>query len=158
MDKLLNKINMIGGFIITILTAVLGEYWFLFAGFLVLNLLDYVTGWIKARFYNKNESSVVGAKGILKKVWYWVVIGIAFYMSFSFVEIGKLLSIDISLNFIVLFGWFTLAAYCINEIRSVFENLIEMNVNIPKWIIKGLEIAENAVEKTANEQIKINDD
>lgn len=158
MEKLINKINIIGGLIVTVLTGLLGKYWFLFVGFLILNLLDYVTGWIKARFYNKNENSAVGAKGILKKVWYWVVIGIAFYMSFSFVEIGELLKIDISLNFVVLFGWFTLAAYCINEIRSVFENLIEMNVNIPNWIIKGLEIAERAVDKAANEKIKINED
>lgn len=62
-----DKINMIYGLIATIGAALFGEYWFLFAGFLILNVIDYATGYCKARFYKKNESSAIGAKGILKK-------------------------------------------------------------------------------------------
>ena len=64
-----DKINMIYGLIATIGAALFGEYWFLFAGFLILNVIDYATGYCKARFYKKNESSAIGAKGIFKKVW-----------------------------------------------------------------------------------------
>ena len=82
--KEFDKINMIYGAVAAVGVAIFGKYWFLFAGFLILNLVDYVTGYCKARFYNKNESSAVGAKGIFKKVWYWIVIGIAFFIATCF--------------------------------------------------------------------------
>ena len=59
-----DKVNMFYGLIATIGAAVFGKYWFLFFGFLVLNVADYGTGWWKAKHYKKNESSAVGAKGI----------------------------------------------------------------------------------------------
>lgn len=135
-----DKVNMFYGAIATVGVAVFGKYWFLFAGFLLMNVVDYGTGWIKAKFYNKNESSAIGAKGVLKKVCYWVVIGIAFFISFCFIDMGEMLGIDLS--FVQLFGWFTLATYLINEVRSILENLIEMNVKIPAFLIAGLDITE----------------
>ena len=140
MIKGFDKVNMIYGVIATVGVAIFGKYWFLFAGFLLMNIIDYVTGWCKAKFYNKNESSAIGAKGVLKKVWYWLVIGIAFFISFCFIDMGQLLGIDLS--FVQLFGWFTLASYLVNEIRSILENLVEMKVNVPAFLVKGLAITE----------------
>ena len=139
-----DKINMIYGLIATIGAALFGEYWFLFAGFLILNVIDYATGYCKARFYKKNESSAIGAKGILKKVWYWIVIGMAFFVSMSFVHMGEI--IGINLSFVQLFGWFTLATYLINEVRSILENLVEMNVNVPQFLLAGLDITQKLLD------------
>lgn len=139
-----SKTNVIYGAIATFCTAIFGKYWFLFIGFLILNFVDYATGWIKAKYFKKNESSAIGAKGILKKVMYWCVIGIAFFISVAFVELGGLLSID--LGFVVLFGYFTLATYLINEIRSILENFVEMGVNVPTFLVQGLEVASQKVE------------
>lgn len=146
--KGLEKVNMFYGLIATIGVSILGEYWFLFAGLLVCNIVDYLTGWVKSRFYNHNESSVTGAKGVLKKVSYWLVIGLAFYVSFAFVKMGELLNIN--LNFVIMFGWFTLASYLVNEIRSILENLIEMHVSMPDWLMKGLEITNKLVDAKMN--------
>ena len=140
----LDKVNMIYGLIATIGVALFGKYWFLFAGFLILNVIDYVTGYCKAKFYNKNESSAIGAKGIVKKVWYWVVIGLAFFISTCFVYMGETIGIDLS--FVQLFGWFTLATYLINEIRSILENLVEMNVNVPAFLIAGLAVTQKLLD------------
>lgn len=140
----LDKINMIYGLIATIGVALFGKYWFLFAGFLILNVIDYVTGYCKAKFYNKNESSAIGAKGIVKKVWYWVVIGLAFFISTCFVYMGETIGVDLS--FVQLFGWFTLATYLINEIRSILENLVEMNVKVPQFLIAGLDITQKLLD------------
>ena len=139
-----DKINMIYGLIATIGVTIFGKYWFLFAGFLILNVVDYITGYCKARFYKKNESSAVGAKGILKKVWYWVVIGLAFFISNCFVTMGGV--IGVRLEFVLLFGWFTLATYLINEIRSILENLVEMNVKVPQFLIAGLDITQKLLD------------
>jgi len=115
-----------------------------FFGFLVLNAVDYITGYCKAKFYKKNESSAIGAKGILKKVWYWIVIGMAFFVSMSFVHMGEI--IGINLSFVQLFGWFTLATYLINEIRSILENLVEMNVRVPAFLIAGLDVTQKLLD------------
>lgn len=146
-----DKINMFYGLIATIGVAIFGKYWFLFAGFLVMNVIDYVTGYCKAKFYNKNESSAIGAKGILKKVFYWVVIGLAFFISFCFVGMGE--TIGVNLSFVQLFGWFTLATYLINEIRSILENLVEMNVKVPVFLVTGLAVAEKLLEAKTNHDV-----
>lgn len=146
--KVIDKVNVIYGVAVTFLAAIFGKYWFLFAGFLLLNIADYITGWIKAKFYVKNESSAIGAKGIFKKVSYWLVIGIAFYISFCFVHMGDI--IEINLSFMQLFGWFTLATYLINEIRSILENLVQMNVKVPDFLISGLEITQKLLDTKAN--------
>ena len=146
-----DKVNMFYGVIATIGVAVFGKYWFLFAGFLLLNVVDYFTGWYKARFYNKNESSSIGAKGVAKKVFYWVVIGIAFFVAHCFVYMGEI--VGINLGFVSLFGWFTLATYLINEVRSILENLVEINVKVPAFLVKGLAVAQKLLDaKTENNE------
>ena len=150
--KVFDKVNMIYGMIATIGVAIFGKYWFLFAGFLALNLVDYLTGWCKARFYRKNESSAVGAKGIFKKVWYWVVIGMAFFVAYSFTYMGEV--VGINLSFVQLFGWFTLATYLINEIRSILENLVEMDVKVPAFLIAGLDISQKLLDARTDQDVK----
>lgn len=147
------KVNMIYGAIAAVGTAIFGKYWFLFAGFLLMNVIDYMTGYCKAKFYNKNESSAIGAKGIFKKVWYWVVIGIAFFVAFCFTYMGEIIGIDLS--FVQWFGWFTLASYLVNEIRSILENCVEMNVNVPAFLIKGMAVTEKLLEAKTNESEEI---
>lgn len=150
--KEFDKINMIYGLIATVGVAIFGKYWFLFAGFLMMNIIDYITGYCKAKFYNKNESSSIGAKGIFKKVFYWIVIGLAFFISFCFVDMGN--TIGVNLSFVQLFGWFTLATYLINEIRSILENMVEMNVKVPQFLVIGLDVAEKLLESKTKQKEK----
>lgn len=142
--KEFDKINVIYGAVATVGVAIFGKYWFLFAGFLILNMIDYATGYCKAKFYEKNESSAIGAKGIVKKVWYWVVIGLAFFISYCFIYMGELIGIELS--FMQLFGWFTLATYLVNEIRSILENLVQMNVRVPGFLIAGLAVTQKLID------------
>lgn len=150
MKVLTEKCNLIYGGIVTVLSAVFGKYWYLFAGFLLLNIVDYVSGLVYAKFYAKKVSSAVGAKGVWKKVSYWIVIAIAFYISFAFVQMGEVLGIN--LQYAQMIGWFTLATYLINEMRSVTENLVKMDVKIPGFLTKGLDIAEKMTQDKAKEE------
>lgn len=153
MEEIFNPINIVCGVIVAGLTAVFGQYWFLFAGFLAFNIADWLTGWYLARV-KKRESSKVGAKGILKKVLYWLVVLTAFFISYSFMLMGDIIGVD--LGFCVGLGWFVLASYLVNEIRSVLENVVELGVDVPDFLIKGLEIANNAIDRALDE--KSNDD
>lgn len=149
MEKIINKINLIWGGFVTLMAGIFGEFWFLFAAFLALNIIDYVSGTLKSRF-TKTESSNKGFKGICKKVGYWVIIGVAFFIPMCFIHIGEIAGVN--LEFVTLMGWFTLATFIINEIRSVFENLAEIGCDIPSFLIKGLEVIAEKIEKSADDK------
>ncbi len=144
MEKILHKVNLIGGAVVALLSGIFGEYWYLFCAFLVLNAVDYVTGILKAKCFNA-ENSMKGLKGIIKKLGYWICIAIAFFVAICFENMGTVLEIDLA--FTHLFGWFTLATFIINEIRSILENLVLMEVEVPTFLIKGLEVASIMASK-----------
>jgi toxin secretion/phage lysis holin len=150
MSRLMEQANICGGACAMVLVGVFGQYWFLFIGFLVLNVVDWLSGW-QVAVMNHKSSSAIGAKGVLKKVWYWVIIGIAFFIGFSFEEMGAKLGIP--LGFMPLIGWFVLANYLVNEIRSIVENLVLMGVTIPDYFIKGLDVSARLIEQTADAKI-----
>lgn len=141
--EIINKVNLIGGGIIAVFSTLFGQYWFLFAGLIVFNVVDWLTGWYYARL-NNLESSKVGAKGVIKKVGYWIIIGIAFYISYAFAKLGEIIGID--LKFTIGIGWFVLANYLVNELRSILENAVKLGWNAPNFLVKGLEIADKAIE------------
>lgn len=147
--KFVDKYNIIVGGIVAVATAVFGVYWYIFAGYLLLNVLDWLTGWYKARRLSK-EDSKVGLKGILKKMGYWVIILVAFLMPALFINLGQDL-LGINLDFLLLLGWFTLACLLVNEIRSILENLVECGYNVPAFLVKGLAVTEKLLNAKAEE-------
>ena len=136
--------NAITGAIIAFLTFIFGEHWILFALFLLFNVVDFITGWMKSRL-NKKENSAKGLTGVLKKLGYWIMIMISFSASVLFIEIGNTLGIDLGIT--TLLGWFVLASLAINELRSIVENLVEAGYNIPNVLTKGLEVADKMINK-----------
>lgn len=144
--KVVDFANVAYGIVIGLLTFIFGEHWLLFAGFLVLNLIDWLTGYYKSHYLGI-ESSAEGAKGIVKKVWYWVVVGISFFVAHSFVEMGEI--VGVRLDFVIMFGWLTLAMYLVNEIRSILENLVEIGVEVPFFLVKGLDVTKKILEAQA---------
>lgn len=147
--KIMDAYNMIVGFFIAILTMIFGEHWFIFAAFLLLNVIDWLTGWMKARI-NKKENSVKGWRGVLKKLGYWLMILVAFLSSAVFVEIGKTLNVDLAVT--ALLGYFVIASLIVNEIRSILENFVEAGFDVPVILVKGLEVADRVVNQTDQEE------
>ena len=141
--------NFVVGMVVTIMTAVFGVYWYIFAAYMFFNIADWLTGWYKSR-KNKKESSSVGLKGALKKLGYWIIIAVAFLMSTVFVHLGKDI-LGINLDFLMMIGWFTLACLMVNEVRSILENLVESGYNIPAVLINGLEIADKMINKESGD-------
>lgn len=143
-NAIIDWYNAIVGTVIAVLSYVLGEHWILFVAFLLLNVADWLTGWMKSRI-NKKENSVAGWKGVLKKLGYWLMVAVAFGASAVFIEIGR--TIGINLGVTTLLGWFVLASLLINEIRSIIENFVEAGFNVPKILTKGLEVADKIVNQ-----------
>ena len=102
---------------------------------------------MKSRIAHK-ENSKAGWKGVLKKLGYWIMIAVAFGASAVFVEIGKTIGVDLGIT--TLLGWFVLASLLVNEIRSICENFVEAGYNVPQILIRGLEVADKAINKEAD--------
>lgn len=146
--KAFDSVNVAYGAVVGFLSLVFGEHWILFAGFLFLNAVDFATGTYKAHLTHE-LSSAAGFNGAMRKVFYWVVIGIAFFVAHAFVEMGDV--IGVKLDFVVLFGWFTLCTYIVNEIRSILENMVEIGVEVPEFLIKGLAVTKKLMEARSRE-------
>lgn len=142
------RVNVILGVIVALLSYVLGEHWFLFVAFLTLNVIDYVTGCLKSRIAGKINSKK-GAEGALKKLGYWLMIMVAFIMVAVFQELGVALGFDLGIT--IVFAWFLLATLIINELRSIIENFVEIyGDKVPKILTRGLEIASKVIEKASD--------
>lgn len=144
----LDAYNTVVGAVIAFLTLIFGEHWALFALFLLFNIIDWLTGWMKS-YIARKENSVRGWKGVLKKLGYWMMILVAFSASYVFIDIGNTLGIDLGIT--TLLGWFVLASLIVNEIRSIVENFVEAGFNVPEVLTKGLEVA-NKVINNENEE------
>lgn len=140
--------NAITGTVIAFLSFIFGKHWFLFLAFIILNIIDWITGWMKSKINNKSNSTA-GWKGVLKKLGYWMMILVAFVASAAFIEIGTTLGINLEVT--TLLGYFVLASLIVNEIRSVIENFVEAGYNVPKILTKGLEVAEKVINKEEQE-------
>ena len=136
--------NAIVGGIIALLSVVFGDHWILFALFLLFNIIDWLTGWMKSRIAGK-ENSMKGWQGVLKKLGYWLMILVAFSASAVFIEIGNTIGIDLGIT--TLLGYFVLASLIVNELRSILENFVEAGFNVPAILVNGLEVADKMINK-----------
>lgn len=134
--------NAIVGGIIAVLSVVFGDHWILFALFLLFNIIDWLTGWMKSRIAGK-ENSMKGWQGVLKKLGYWLMILVAFSASAVFIEIGNTIGIDLGIT--TLLGYFVLASLIVNELRSILENFVEAGFNVPAILVNGLEVADKMI-------------
>ena len=143
-EAIIDTYNAVVGTMVAVLSYVLGKHWILFVAFLLLNVADWLTGWMKSRMEGK-ENSTKGWKGVLKKLGYWLMVLVAFGASTIFIEIGNAIGVDLQIT--TLLGWFVLASLLINEIRSILENFVEAGFDVPVILIKGLEVADKVVNK-----------
>lgn len=147
---IIDKFNALIGVVIALLSYALGEHWILFVGFFVLNVLDFLTRAVAARIQG-NSNSQEGAVGILKKFGYWVVILLAYIMSAVFTELGEIIGVNLQVSECI--GLFVLGALIFNEFRSILENLVEAKVPVPRILVKGLKVANQAFDAvTGNEE------
>ena len=147
-DAIIDGYNAAVGAIVAVLSYILGEHWVLFVAFLrsmwQIGSLD----GRKAAWQGK-KNSMKGWKGVLKKLGYWLMIMVAFGAGAVFIEIGKTIGIDLGIT--TLLGWSVFASLLINEIRSIVENFVEAGFNVPRILIKGLEVADKVVNKDNQE-------
>lgn len=91
----------------------------------VVMIIDYITG-VASAIYNKELSSKVGYKGIIKKFTYLCVVALAVIIDNLTGQSGLVRSLVI---------YFFVG----NDGISIIENLAEMNIKLPQKLIDALE-------------------
>ena len=59
-EPIIDGYNAIVGTAVAVLSYILGEHWILFVAFLLLNVADWLTGWMKSRINQRKILSKVG--------------------------------------------------------------------------------------------------
>lgn len=120
----------------TFLTFIFGDWDVALQCLVIAIALDYISGIIKA-FINKELSSKIGVKGILKKVGVLVVVALA-------VLIDKITGGTGAVRTLVIYY------FVANEGLSIVENLGEAGLPIPDVIKKALKSLKNESKGKTN--------
>lgn len=120
----------------TFLTFIFGDWDVALQCLVIAIALDYISGIIKA-FINKELSSKIGLKGILKKVGVLVVVALA-------VLIDKITGESGAVRTLVIYY------FVANEGLSIIENLGEAGLPIPDVIKKALKSLKNESKGKTN--------
>lgn len=119
-------------YLIDIITAISSTILYLLGGWdialkclIVVIVIDYLTGVLSA-IYNKKLNSVIGTKGIVKKVGYLCIVALSTIIDIITGQTGVIRTLVI---------YFFVA----NEGISIIENIAEMGVPMPKKLIDVLE-------------------
>ena len=111
------------------------------------NITDYITGIMASQYRNEQVSSYKGIRGIYKKVGMWIMIFIGWMMDMLINYTVQYIGIPVSLPFIVAT---VVAVWLIcNEMISILENLIDMDVNIPPFLMPLAKMIKGQIEDKA---------
>lgn len=123
---------------------------------LIVMLIDYITGMAGAAYSGKLNSRV-GVFGILKKAGYLALVVVG--MVADYLIGSALLKIGIDLKITYCFGMIITVWLIINELISILENLGELDVPLPSFLVNIIKTLKSKVEEQAEgKQIKVEKD
>lgn len=112
------------------------------------NIIDYGTGLAAAKYRNQKISSYVGFRGIAKKVCMWLLVGIGAVIDCLITYATDQAGITLHLSFIVAS---VVAIWLIcNEIISILENISDIGVTLPPFLMKIVNQLKSQVESKAS--------
>ena len=117
-------ITDVASVILTTSIYLLGGWDIAIQSLIIVIVIDYLTG-IASAVYNKQLSSKIGFKGIIKKFCYLLVVALSVVIDNLTGKSGIIRSLVI---------YFFVA----NDGLSIIENMAEMNIKLPKKLIDSL--------------------
>ena len=108
-------------------------------------MLDYVTGMLAGRKSIEGINSKAATKGLYKKVGFMCLICLGFFLDVA-IPFFAYAGFNIEIPFTVPFGVIIAAWIVITETISVIENLSEIGITIPSWILKLLKNTQKKID------------
>lgn len=112
------------------------------------NIVDYITGLMAAPYREDGSiSSYKGIKGIIKKVCLWLLVLVGAWIDILINYAVECAGYNLSIPFVVA----TLVAVwlIVNEIISILENIIDIGVKIPPFLLPVVKYIKKQTEDKA---------
>lgn len=111
------------------------------------NLTDYVTGLLAVPYRTESVSSYKGIRGIIKKVCMWLLVLVGAWIDILINYAIECAGIDFALPFVVA----TVVAIwlVVNEIISILENILDIGVQMPPFLLPVVKYIKKQVEDKA---------
>ncbi len=112
------------------------------------NLIDYATGLVAAKYRQDGGiSSYKSIRGIFKKIGMWLLIIVGSFMDILIQYAVECVGLGLTVPFVVA----TVVAVwlVVNEIISILENLIDIGVNMPPFLMPIVKYIKKQVEDKA---------
>lgn len=143
----MNKVNTIKGIIASVmgvLNSIFGILAIPIVLLVVCNIIDYVTGILASKFRGQEISSYKGIKGIAKKIGMWLLIVVGAILDelivYSVAQLGVVMPFTFIVSCVV-------AVWLIcNELISILENLKDMEVPLPDFLMKLTKNIKSQIE------------
>lgn len=144
----MNKIKLI---VIAVVSALMGWLGILAVPvFLLLgcNLIDYGTGLAASKYRNDGGiSSYKSIRGIAKKVCQWLLIVVGAWVDILINYAMECAGIEITIPFVV--GTVVAIWLVVNEIISILENMIDIGVDMPPFLLPLVRYIREQTENKA---------
>ena len=111
------------------------------------NLIDYGTGLAAAKYRNDGISSYKSIRGITKKVCQWLLIVVGAWVDILINYAVECAGIEITIPFIV--GTVVAVWLVVNEIISILENMIDIGVTMPPFLLPLVRYIREQTESKA---------
>ena len=125
------------------------------------NIIDYITGLMAAPYREDGSiSSYKGIRGIIKKVCMWLLVLIGAWIDILINYAVECAGVSLTIPFIVA----TVVAVwlVVNEIISILENMLDIGVAMPPFLLPVVRYIKKQVEEkadvTVNEEAEDKDD
>lgn len=112
------------------------------------NVIDYITGLMAAKFRQDGKiSSYKSVRGITKKVCMWMLVIVGSFMDILIQYAVEVAGLGITIPFVVA----TIVAVwlVVNEIISILENLVDIGVDLPPFLMPVVKFIKKQVEDKA---------
>ena len=116
------------------------------------NLIDYITGLIASKRREEQINSYKSIWGIIKKVCMWILVVIGAVVDVLIRYTTQTMGFNVQIPFIVA----TLVAVWIvvNEIISILENMIDIGVELPPFLMPIVKRIKKEVEEVGEDKEK----
>ena len=113
------------------------------------NIIDYITGLMASKYREEQISSYKGIRGITKKVCMWLLVVVGSFIDVIINYAAQYMGIGIKIPFIV--ATFVAVWIVANEIISILENMIDIGINLPPFLMPLVRRIKKEIETIANE-------
>ena len=111
------------------------------------NLVDYFTGLCAAKYRTETINSYKGIKGIIKKVCMWLLVLIGAWIDILINYTIETAGVNYSLPYIV--ATIVTVWLVVNEIISILENMRDIGVKMPPFLLPLMKNIKKKVEDKA---------